>query len=101
LEIQAIQLVYVFFYMLVGLAVWKIKNAKIKIAIIVIAILVFSFNPFRLKQNNMSSVEQNFDKIDIKLPKKVIVETESFDSMQLREMEELKKTSEETNNEIN
>ncbi len=81
------------------LILWKVKPIKVKCILLLLLALLSLFNPFRLKQDNMS-VNERFTTDNTKV-EKVVVKIVPFKQTQDDELAKLRKTNKEIENEIN
>ena len=78
---------------------WKVKSAGFRIALAVFAVVVVLFNPFKFKSDGGSSIEKHTASFE-DLPEKIEAQKPSFAKKQEFEYNNLKKQSEEIQNEI-
>lgn len=95
IEFNFMQIFQFAFYLILGVAVWKIKNNKIRMLLIALAAIIFFANPARFKQEGMSKIERRVSIINQELPEKITSNAQSFEEKQAYEMAKLKSESKE------
>ena len=99
MSFQPYQLIFLATYTGLILIFWKVNNTKIRILIGVLAFVLFFINPVRFKQEGNVKTERSVTRFE-KVPDKVEVNKENFQTKQETELNKLKKQSEELKDEI-
>lgn len=99
MEINLHQLIILCIWLGVGLAAYKVKNNKFRVAMFFLAAILFLFNPVKFSQVGGASIERSVSRFD-DMPEKIEIETGSYQSRSQEEHDKLQSQSKEIQNEI-